>query len=67
MVGPINKTLDLVVTRIPPDRRSTRRTRFDDLASRYGVVLDEADQAALRDRATRAHEGAPSARRPRVR
>jgi len=49
MVGPINKTLDLVVTRIPPDRRSTTRTRFADLASRYGVVLDEADQAALRD------------------
>ena len=49
MVGPINKTLDLVVTRVPLDRRSTRRVQFAELAQRYGIVLDAEERTALRD------------------
>jgi hypothetical protein len=47
MVGPINKTLDLVVTRVPSDRRLRRRVTFSDLASRYGIALDADDRAEL--------------------
>ncbi|HMM50104.1 MAG TPA: hypothetical protein PKD87_00610 [Burkholderiaceae bacterium] len=47
MVGPINKTLDLVVTRISPGRAAVRRKRFGDLVDHYGIVLDQADQEEL--------------------
>lgn len=46
MVGPINKTLDLVVT-WAPDRAPRSRKSFADLADRFGVRLLEADRAAL--------------------
>lgn len=39
MVGPINKTLDLVVTVVPPGRRTGKRFAFHDLATRYGIPL----------------------------
>lgn len=47
MVGPINKTLDLVVTRIQPDRPAAGRGTFAGLAGRYGIVLDDAQRAAV--------------------
>jgi hypothetical protein len=47
MVGPINKTLDLVVTRISPGRATTRRQRFADLVEHYGIVLDKTEREAL--------------------
>jgi len=49
MVGPINKTLDLVVTRISPHRPKERRTHFGDLVSRFGIILDSEDRKALRE------------------
>lgn len=52
MVGPINKTVDLVLTRVPRNRVSTadRRT-FADVGKAYGIVLtdDEAIEAAKLD------------------
>jgi hypothetical protein len=48
MVGPINKTLDLVVTRVPPKRRSARRPTFVSLIDTYGIVLDETERGLLR-------------------
>jgi hypothetical protein len=47
MVGPINKTLDLVVTVVPPTRVHGSRATFADLVSRYGIHLDAAESAAL--------------------
>jgi hypothetical protein len=47
MVGPINKTLDLVVTVVPPGRANGGRATFKDLASRYGVVLSTEEAATL--------------------
>ncbi len=47
MVGPINKTLDLVVTRVPPGRSAKRRSGFADLVAHYGIVLDDGDRQAL--------------------
>jgi len=41
MVGPINKTLDLVVTVVPPGREPVARATFVDLVARYGIVLDD--------------------------
>jgi hypothetical protein len=48
MVGPINKTLDLVVTVVPPGRVAGARATFADLVARHGIVLaaDEADVLA---------------------
>jgi hypothetical protein len=48
MVGPINKTLDLVLTIVPPSRSTRSRRLFADLADVYGIALDEADREALR-------------------
>ncbi len=47
MVGPINKTLDLVVTVVPPTRESSPRATFADLVGRYGIRLEAGERAAL--------------------
>lgn len=47
MVGPINKTLDLVLTRVPPARTTAVRRSYADVARQYGVVLTESDRVAL--------------------
>lgn len=47
MVGKINKTLDLVITILPSRRLPEGRASFVDLVQRYGIVLDEAELAAL--------------------
>ena len=47
MVGPINKTLDLVVTIVPPSRDSGSRRSFVDRVDRYGIVLDDEERALL--------------------
>jgi len=47
MVGHINKTLDLVVTRVSSSRPSTDRVRFSDLVDRYGIQLNREDRDEL--------------------
>ncbi len=47
MVGPINKSLDLVITRISSTRSTGGRGRFSDLVARYGIVLDDDERSAL--------------------
>lgn len=47
MVGTINKTLDLVVTVVPPGRADLPRRRFVDLAIPYGVALTDEDRIQL--------------------
>lgn len=47
MVGPINKTLDLVVTVVPPGRESGGRASFADLTTRYGIELTAAESTTL--------------------
>lgn len=47
MVGTINKTLDLVLTRLPASRKTASRRTFSDLAKEYELVLDTRDIAAL--------------------
>lgn len=47
MVGPISKTLDLVVTIVPPGRRRGKRRSFVTLATEYGVDLDAEDMDRL--------------------
>lgn len=47
MVGPINKTLDLVLTRLPRARPPGRRLVFAELVDRYGVQLSEEDRRLL--------------------
>ncbi len=47
MVGPINKTLDLVVTVVPPSRRTGHRFGFHELAERYGIPLNDEERSAL--------------------
>ena len=47
MIGQINKTLDLVITVVPPTRRQTTRRTFAELSDVFGVALDETDRAAL--------------------
>lgn len=49
MVGPINKTLDLVVSLVPPQRPLGRRRAFEDLAEAYGIALNGDDRRALQD------------------
>lgn len=41
MVGPINKTLDLVLTRVPPNRTLGSRRCFADLVDHHGIVLSD--------------------------
>jgi hypothetical protein len=47
MVGPINKTLDLVVTIVPPNRERAGRSKFSDLVDRYGIPLTAAEREML--------------------
>ncbi len=47
MVGPINKTLDLVLTLVPPSRSAARRANFADLVERHGIRLDDEDRSVL--------------------
>lgn len=47
MPGSINKTLDLVVTRLPMRRQVRSRTSFVDLASRFGLALSAEDRDIL--------------------
>ena len=47
MVGPINKTLDLVVTIVPPNRKKARRPSLAQLAVKYGIPLTAQEQAIL--------------------
>lgn len=47
MVGPINKTLDLVVTVVPPGRSQATRATFAGLVSKYGIQLTTAESDLL--------------------
>lgn len=47
MVGPINKTLDLVVTIVDPGRATGGRAKLSDLVPRYGIVLTEVESQLL--------------------
>lgn len=47
MVGKINKTLDLVVTRVQPPRPKAERRTFAGLAEAYEIVLSPAERKLL--------------------
>jgi hypothetical protein len=47
MVGPINKTLDLVVTVVPPSRDARARRNFVTVAGAFGIVLNDDDRSVL--------------------
>ncbi len=47
MVGPINKTLDLVVTLVDRARDNKKRVAFADLVERYGIVMTKAESQRL--------------------
>jgi hypothetical protein len=47
MVGPINKTLDLVLTVVPPSRPRGKRPGFAELSQRYAIPLSSDEQAML--------------------
>ena len=47
MIGQINKTLDLVLTVVPPSRRQATRRTFAELAEVFGVALSDSDRAVL--------------------
>ena len=47
MVGPINKTLDLVVCAVPKDRKPSGRRTFAGLGQHYGIQLSSSEQALL--------------------
>lgn len=47
MVGPINKTLDLVLTVVPPSRLRGGRTSFSGLAERYAIPLTDEERHVL--------------------
>src|SRR5581483_1863039 len=47
MVGPINKTLDLVVCAVPKGRKPRARRTFPQLGQHYGIQLSHAEQALL--------------------
>ncbi len=48
MVGPINKTLDLVISLVPPERPRIKRRSFEDVARAYGIVLNADESLVLR-------------------
>ncbi len=49
MVGPINKTLDLVVTIVPPNRPRGGRSSLAQVADHYGIPLDGEERRILLD------------------
>lgn len=49
VVGPINKTLDLVLTVVPPGRSGAKRLAFSDLVERWAIELNEEERALLAD------------------
>lgn len=50
MVGPINKTLDLVLTRVPRSRKSsTKRRTFIEVGKQFGIGLTADERAQLAD------------------
>lgn len=49
MVGPINKTLDLVVTIVPPNRKKANRSNLMQLADKYGIPLTVDERTLLID------------------
>ena len=46
--GPINKTLDLVITVVQPPRPKARRRTFTELVDAYEIVLDKKDRSQLK-------------------
>jgi len=56
MVGPISKTLDLVFTRVSPNRATRKRRTFSDLAEQLGLVLDNEDRRLLAGLPTIEHD-----------
>lgn len=49
MVGPINKTLDLVVTQLSAARTVRVRRNFAEVGEQYGVILNDEERAILGD------------------
>lgn len=49
MVGPINKTLDLVVLAVQPNRTGAKRATFAEVGSKYGISLSDTEKAILGD------------------
>lgn len=47
MVGPINKTLDLVITRVAPSRPDRPRGSFADLVDRWQIALSNDERTLL--------------------
>jgi hypothetical protein len=47
MVGPINKTLDLVITIVPPNRKKLSRDSFAELAQKYEIPLTFEEREVL--------------------
>jgi hypothetical protein len=47
MVGPINKTLDLVLTIVQSTRNASSRRTFAEVAGALGIELDDSDRVAL--------------------
>lgn len=47
MVGPINKTLDLVITVAPPEPMTRKRQNFAGMVDAWGIELSADDRAAL--------------------
>lgn len=49
MAGQINKTLDLVVSIVPPERPSARRRTLQDVTESFGIALSADDIEKLRE------------------
>lgn len=47
MSGQMNKTLDMVLTRVQPSRKKVRRRHFVDLVNKYNIQLSSSDALAL--------------------
>jgi hypothetical protein len=47
MIGPITKTLDLVLTRVPPTRTDRKRQSFASLVDAWHIELDDDDRRQL--------------------
>lgn len=56
MIGPINKSLDLVLTRVSPNRSQRKRLTFGDLAQKFKIELDDEDCRQLKAMPVIAHD-----------